>query len=197
MSGRTDLGLPDDAPVAVVRKRFRALAKLAHPDVGGTAAEFVRVRDAYRRALRERPVNGGRSSFSHDDEPEVTVREPGFTGWPEPPPRRTGFHAHGFKRPRTRAETEAHEAIEDLASRMRAAAQTTCDVCGGKGYRSYRSSAPKHPYRVPCSTCRSSGRVFVPGTCLRCSGGGMVHVFDDAGSRPSRCPSCDGTGRVA
>jgi len=55
MSGRSDLGLPEDATVDDVKKRFRERAKVAHPDTGGNAGMFTRLRDAYGRALSERP----------------------------------------------------------------------------------------------------------------------------------------------
>lgn len=41
------LKLPADADFEAVKKRFRELAKIAHPDVGGTQEEFLALYEAY------------------------------------------------------------------------------------------------------------------------------------------------------
>ncbi|AUX39197.1 uncharacterized protein SOCE26_005790 [Sorangium cellulosum] len=45
------LGLPDAAGVAEVRRAFRRLALATHPDRGGDAAEFMRVKWAHDEAM--------------------------------------------------------------------------------------------------------------------------------------------------
>ena len=45
------LGLPFDADEAAVKKRFRELAKIYHPDVGGDAAKFIELMNLYRRLI--------------------------------------------------------------------------------------------------------------------------------------------------
>lgn len=45
------LGLGDQAAPAAVKERWRALRGSLHPDQGGDAAEFIRVREAYEVAL--------------------------------------------------------------------------------------------------------------------------------------------------
>lgn len=48
------LGVPwGCTDVALVRKRYRELAKQLHPDVGGDHARMVKLNDAYRAALAE------------------------------------------------------------------------------------------------------------------------------------------------
>jgi hypothetical protein len=50
------LGLPVDADLPTIKRRFRALAHDLHPDRGGDAAHFARINDAYRQlASEERP----------------------------------------------------------------------------------------------------------------------------------------------
>lgn len=41
------LGLPRDATAAQVKTCYRRLVAEAHPDRGGSAAEFIRIRAAY------------------------------------------------------------------------------------------------------------------------------------------------------
>jgi hypothetical protein len=48
------LGVPwGTRDLALVRKRYRELAKAAHPDVGGDHAQMVELNEAYRQALSE------------------------------------------------------------------------------------------------------------------------------------------------
>jgi hypothetical protein len=46
------LGLPEGATPAEVKSAYRTRCKTAHPDKGGTAGEFNRLREAYEAALR-------------------------------------------------------------------------------------------------------------------------------------------------
>lgn len=46
------LGLPDDATLTQVRAAYRLKAAEHHPDIGGDAAEFVRLREAYETAYQ-------------------------------------------------------------------------------------------------------------------------------------------------
>ncbi len=45
------LGLPFDADETAVKRRFRELAKIYHPDVGGDAAKFIELMNLYRRLI--------------------------------------------------------------------------------------------------------------------------------------------------
>lgn len=45
------LGLPPDATASAVKEAWRGLASVHHPDHGGDAAEFHRLRQAYQEAL--------------------------------------------------------------------------------------------------------------------------------------------------
>ena len=47
------LGVKQTATKAEVISAYRALARVHHPDAGGDAATFKRVRDAYERGLAE------------------------------------------------------------------------------------------------------------------------------------------------
>lgn len=51
------LGVPrGTVDLALVRKRYRELAKQHHPDVGGSHQKMQEVNEAYRRALAEIPA---------------------------------------------------------------------------------------------------------------------------------------------
>ena len=50
-----ELGLPADADLASVKRRFRALAHDHHPDRGGDAARFAAINDAYRLLSASEP----------------------------------------------------------------------------------------------------------------------------------------------
>jgi len=45
------LGLPCDADLAAVKKRFRELAKKHHPDSGGDPERFIALEENYRRLV--------------------------------------------------------------------------------------------------------------------------------------------------
>ena len=53
MSCFTDLGLTPQATPDEVKAAWRSLAATHHPDRGGQAAEFSRLRQAYQAALAE------------------------------------------------------------------------------------------------------------------------------------------------
>jgi hypothetical protein len=53
------LGLTPPVDREAVKRKFRALAKASHPDMGGDAARFVAIQGAYREALSF--VGGARS----------------------------------------------------------------------------------------------------------------------------------------
>jgi hypothetical protein len=46
------LGLPEDAPMALITKQYRKMRSDAHPDRGGDATQFDRIEKAYRAAVR-------------------------------------------------------------------------------------------------------------------------------------------------
>lgn len=48
-----ELGLPADAGVSDIRRRFRQLVKQHHPDVGGDSRQFIKLLRAYERLRSE------------------------------------------------------------------------------------------------------------------------------------------------
>ena len=48
------LGIRQDAPTLVVKAAYRALAKTAHPDAGGTAEQWKKIKEAYEQIMNER-----------------------------------------------------------------------------------------------------------------------------------------------
>ena len=47
------LGLPYDADLAAVKKRFRELAKKYHPDAGGDPEDFIALAEDYRELVEK------------------------------------------------------------------------------------------------------------------------------------------------
>jgi hypothetical protein len=45
------LGLPPDAGVQDIKRKFRELAKRYHPDTGGDAAKFIELMETYRQLI--------------------------------------------------------------------------------------------------------------------------------------------------
>lgn len=52
LESRLAMDLPAGADEEEIKKRFRALAKRYHPDLGGDAAKFIELMEAYRKLLR-------------------------------------------------------------------------------------------------------------------------------------------------
>lgn len=52
------LGVDRDADRETVERRYRELVKEVHPDAGGSAAEFKRVKEAYRKIVDDRTGSG-------------------------------------------------------------------------------------------------------------------------------------------
>lgn len=46
-------GLPADADIEDIKKRFRELAKKHHPDVGGDSTKMVEILDAYHKLMNK------------------------------------------------------------------------------------------------------------------------------------------------
>jgi hypothetical protein len=46
-----ELGLPPDATSGEIKKRFRELAKLVHPDCGGDSGSFIRLMGIYQKLI--------------------------------------------------------------------------------------------------------------------------------------------------
>ena len=46
------LGLPYDAGAEEIRRRFRELAKLYHPDAGGDAGDFIELKESYDKLAK-------------------------------------------------------------------------------------------------------------------------------------------------
>jgi hypothetical protein len=54
MSPHAVLGVRADADADEIRRRYRELAKVCHPDAGGDPASFIRLQPAYKQLLEEK-----------------------------------------------------------------------------------------------------------------------------------------------
>jgi len=53
-AGILKFDLPYDADEQTIKKRFRELAKLYHPDAGGDAEQFLDLMDTYKSLMRKK-----------------------------------------------------------------------------------------------------------------------------------------------
>jgi len=49
----SNLGLPPDASIDAIKKRFRELAKKYHPDLGGETSKFIELLNTYKKLIGE------------------------------------------------------------------------------------------------------------------------------------------------
>jgi hypothetical protein len=88
MSPHAVLGVRADASADEIRRRYRELAKICHPDAGGDTAEFVRLQHAYHELLEEksRPAAEAPAPAEdqtwHGDVAEPVVEETSSTSRP-------------------------------------------------------------------------------------------------------------------
>lgn len=48
----TQFGLPYDADIDTIKKKFRELAKKYHPDTGGDTAKFIELMETYKKLIK-------------------------------------------------------------------------------------------------------------------------------------------------
>jgi len=76
----TILGLTESATKRQIRSAYRKLARTAHPDKGGSEAEFVRIQKAYN-ALTDETARENYAKYGHPDGPQsmsVSIGLPSF-----------------------------------------------------------------------------------------------------------------------
>ena len=196
------LGLPKDASLPNVRKRFRQLALQYHPDrnPGNPTSEetFKRVAEAYhvlsdpyRRRL-------------YDHEGRQGLREHGYRGFERTEDVLRTFASEFFdflgitgtrsqRGPLRGAdlcyalELSPEEAAMGVKKTVRVSTMETCSQCQGNGVK------PTSEVQI-CPWCRGRGRysetspIFAAaGVCPKCNGEGK--------GRRRSCVSCDGQGR--
>src|SRR5699024_9834580 len=76
------LGVPAGAAWAVVRRAYRRRVRQTHPDLGGSAADFHRVQQAWEALSgprRDADSQGDAGEWSGPQEPPGSASEPGWT----------------------------------------------------------------------------------------------------------------------
>jgi molecular chaperone DnaJ len=198
------LGVPRDADRDSIKKAFRSLAAVHHPDVSSAADADERFRElleAYevlssaeararydRRGFSRRVTSPSRRSRGEPGPP----RDPDPLDdlfdlvVPAPAPGEQGTDVV------TEIELDAREARRGTTRGVRFTAWATCETCEGAG-------APRGSRWRVCSSCAGSGRVRESGqasngrlirlrACARCRG--LGRLVDDP------CPMCVGRGRL-
>lgn len=195
------LGVSRDADDAELKKAYRRLARMYHPDKnpGDKAAEerFKEINEAYavlsdadKRAQYDRfgTVGGPGGAGPGPDVGFGTIFEDLFEG----------FFGSGERGRRTRARRGEHlrydlemsleEVAAGLETKLQVPRQETCEACRGSGHQP--GTRPE-----PCGTCRGSGQLrysqgflTVARPCHVCRGEGQIDR--------SPCKECQGQGRV-
>ena len=190
------LGIPEDADKPTIKKAYRKLAAIHHPDRGGDEEEFKKVSEAYsvlsddqkRRQYHAHQQRFGGQSFNLED----------LFG--------NGFNPFGdFFTPGEQARRAIKKNTEDTDIRFnlkisldqikKGAKQTisfgrnklcedckgdggegkkTCGICGGSGVQTIRPN-PFFVQQTTCAACRGMGLMYDK-PCKSCSANGYVRV---------------------
>lgn len=164
------LGIPEDAPSAVVTAAYRRLAKETHPDLnpgdGGAAARFSEVRRAYEAIVAMKAHAAGRASRSYE---EANSRGRNQTA-------RDGFGHAAATRRDVRKVVSIGLAEAFVGGTIRIAGSSgRCSGCSGEGFH-------RTKHRVTCHVCLGSG---ISGYAEK----GIIRV-------KVACPECAGTGHA-
>ena len=171
------LGVENDATDAELKKAFRRLCLKHHPDKGGDAETFSRLRDAYDVLgdARKRAVYDARgaaglaqldAAFDQTEAPSA-----------KPPPRLA------------KATVAFADALAGAKRSVAVERRVRCATCAGSGAALERA--------VPCDACDGAGDVFLRtpyggglrrATCAECDG---------AGVKAPPCRGCRGAGEFA
>lgn len=171
------LGIPPTADADEVRRAYRSLARLLHPDVNGApdaAARFAQLSHAY--AILGDPAQRKRYDAGRHHAPMAQVRTPGARG--------ASTTTWGVLRG---ADVEVgvsltlREAALGTEKRVVVPRREVCALCVGTG-------AAKDGASMRCPACHGTGGTRnAGGECARCQGSGVI------GDPP--CPNCNGVGR--
>ncbi len=170
------LGVPPSASAEEIRRAYRALARLIHPDLNpghDAASRFARLSDAYAvlsDPARRRAYDAGRPSLQ--------------SSLPRPGPRSAGVVGRGVLRGadvETAVRVSLRAAAQGGQVEVAVPRREVCAVCVGIG-------VAEGAARSRCPRCLGSGGTRTPGEeCSRCHGSGVI------GDPP--CAGCGGSGR--
>jgi len=143
------LGVARDATSQEIVSAFRDRARTAHPDKGGDAAEFVRLKHARdtlcdndRRAAYDATLNG-QQELPRSPDQHVTMQIP------------------------------LQEAVRGASRSMKANSRVPCGVCKGDGMRADLTTEERARALVVCDNCHGA-RMTPMGPCHRCGMTGRV-----------------------
>jgi molecular chaperone DnaJ len=171
------LGVAPTAESDEIRRAFRSLARLLHPDVNtarDAAQQFAAV--AHAHAVLSDPARRRAYDATRRAPPGVRVRRPVDA--------RPAFAGRGALRGADVAVTvrlSLREAAFGSEPRVEVPRREVCAICLGRG-------APEDGASERCPVCNGTGGTRTPGNeCTACQGSGVI------GDPP--CPNCHGTSR--
>ena len=194
------LGVSRQADDAELKKAYRKLARMYHPDKnpGDQASEerFKEISEAYavlsdpdKRAQYDRfgTVSGPASASGQADTGFGSIFEDLFDGFFGQAERGRRTRARRGEHLRYDLEISLEEAAEGLESKLQIPRHETCETCRGSGQQA--GTSPE-----VCSACRGQGQVrfsqgflTVARPCPQCGGEGRINR--------SPCRECQGQGR--
>jgi len=174
-----DLGVPQDASAADIKKAYRQMAMKHHPDKGGDPEKFKQITKAYEilgdeekreryNKYGEKGVENGGGPSSHD------IFSSLFGGG------RGEERGRGGMRKGKDVMFKLNVTLADLycggSKKLRLSKSTLCESCGGKGGSKVQ----------PCRPCKGQGIKVI----VRQIGPGMIQQMQ------AQCDECDGRGEI-
>lgn len=170
------LGISTDATMEEIKKRFRELARLHHPDKNASNSHeaFVEIRNAYDRVVedRERETKSEKFPSYQSFQPRTRTVKP-TPCIVEVPLTESDVYYGATKH----VDFEIKTACERCeGSGNTSTTSRICPGCTGTGY---------FAYGAPCFMCGGWGKINIPVPCQGCSGGGSTY---SKRSYDIRCP---------
>jgi DnaJ-class molecular chaperone len=158
-----DLGVPKGASPEDIKKAYRSLARMHHPDKGGDAEKFKKVQEAYETLSDPQKrqnfdqfgsAEGGNPGFPGGFPPDLFANM--FGGAPRGPPRRAD-HEHVITISLEEAYRGTVKNMKITLQRICRECVTKCTTCGGRGQVHHQMG----PFAMaqPCGQCQSQGSV--------------------------------------
>ena len=174
------LGISQGASVDEIKKAYRALARINHPDKGGDAEEFKKINQAYEtlsdpdaRArydqFGEDGGPGGPGPGSGPDMSHIFEQMFGGGGGRRPGGVR-GDHQHVIELTLDEVYTGVTKNMKITTIRPCFECLIACSTCGGTGMMSHMQhmGIMAGMFQSPCQACQGVGRV--PKGCHKCDG---------------------------
>jgi molecular chaperone DnaJ len=173
-----------------IKKQFRKLSKVHHPDKGGDAEKFKELNEAYE-VLSDKDKREKYNKYGHDAPQQ---QGGGFDGMAEFM-RRNGFNVNGSRLSRgsdisLTIKLTLEEMFNGVDKKFKYKRKDACSSCNNKGGTGQKK----------CTTCKGSGMVFevIQTPIGYMKNGTTCHACNGEGSTfETMCLTCGGNGVVS